>query len=84
MHWNLDLDTTAHIAELLAAVVTIIGFFAAILPVVWKVNRFITKLMDMLADFPLHRHVNGRIIFPKDYEPAQSVGMQPVKGDAHQ
>lgn len=35
----------------------------------WAVIRKLTRIVDALENFPPHRHVNGKIIFPKGFEP---------------
>jgi hypothetical protein len=35
----------------------------------WRVVSATNRILDMLKDFPLHRHVNGKILFPKGYSP---------------
>lgn len=44
---NVDFDTIFHGAEVLAA-----------LPIAWKINRVLNRLLDQLEEFPLHRHVS--------------------------
>lgn len=56
MNW----DHIYHISELLG-----------LLTVLWKGNRAINRLIDVLKDFPPHRHENGLVIYPKDYEPGE-------------
>lgn len=46
------------------------GNLAVVLGIGWKVNRVANRILDVLADFPPHRHVNGKISYPKGYEPA--------------
>lgn len=35
----------------------------------WKLVRVATRLLDVMEDFPPHRHVNGKVLFPKGYAP---------------
>lgn len=58
-------DPTIHAAE-----------FFAVIGVAWKGMKAINKLDARLADFPLHRHVNGHIIYPKGQEPAEESDYQ--------
>lgn len=57
MTWDL-LHRLADAAEL-------IGF----LVLIWKGNRAINRILDVLEQFPPHRHENGLILFPKGFEP---------------
>lgn len=47
--------------------VELIGF----LVLIWKGNRAINRIIDVLADFPPHRHENGLILFPKGFSPGE-------------
>jgi hypothetical protein len=38
---------------------------------VWYVVRFIS----IQKDYPPHRHVNGKILYPKDYAPQEAQSM---------
>lgn len=31
----------------------------------------VIRLVAMLKDFPPHKHINGKILYPKGYEPGQ-------------
>lgn len=37
----------------------------------WRSSQ---RLRNILQDFPPHRHVNGKIIFPKGYKPDEANG----------
>jgi hypothetical protein len=54
------------------------GNFTILLAIAWKVNRMANRILDVLEDFPPHRHVNGKIIYPSDYKPpvVESMGVQ--------
>jgi len=39
--------------------------------VAWRVIVAVNGLTRMLKDFPLHRHVNGSVIYPDGYEPTR-------------
>lgn len=54
---NLSFDGTVHLAELVAVVT-----------IAWKANRAFNRFLDMLKDFPLHRHVDG-ISYPVGWAP---------------
>ncbi len=51
-----------------------------IMGVVWKVLVKVSRIMEALADYPPHRHVNGKILFPKGYEPGAVERMSPSEG----
>lgn len=38
-------------------------------PLVWSALR----IASLLKDFPLHRHLNGKILYPRGYEPQEIV-----------
>lgn len=38
-------------------------------PCVWGILR----IVSLLRDFPPHRHFNGKIMYPKGYEPPEVV-----------
>lgn len=42
----------------------------AMIGVGWKVMRRLNRDEDLRQDFPPHRHINGKILYPRDYEPA--------------
>jgi hypothetical protein len=54
-----------HAAELFVMV------FGMACPMLWGAFR----LMSLLRDYPPHRHINGRILFPKGYEPPEVMRM---------
>lgn len=37
--------------------------------VAWYVIKAANRVMDVLKDFPPHRHINGSIVYPDGYEP---------------
>lgn len=43
----------------------LVGFIT----VVWKANRALNRWIDVLKEYPPHRHENGLILFPKGMEP---------------
>lgn len=45
----------------------LVGFIA----VVWKANRTLNRWLDVLKDFPPHRHANGLILYPQGMEPGE-------------
>ncbi|MGP8271832.1 MAG: hypothetical protein ACLQLH_17345 [Terracidiphilus sp.] len=36
----------------------------------WMVIRRLNRDESLRQDFPPHRHINGKILYPRDYEPA--------------
>ena len=62
---KLDIDIIIHLSEMLI-----------IIPVIWKANRVVTRILDALESFPPHRHINGHIIYPKQYEPTEVGNMK--------
>ena len=54
----MNFDYSIHAAELLV-----------ILSVAWKVLRVANRIIDVMGDFPPHKHINGKIVYPKHYEP---------------
>jgi hypothetical protein len=54
------LDHLAHASELTA-------FFL----LVWRVVRALNRFESVMRDFPPHQHVNGKVIYPHDYEPGR-------------
>lgn len=60
-----------------------IGTLCAIIAVGWKVikaanavQKTANRVLDILKDYPPHRHVNGKIIFPKGFEPTEEESIQ--------
>ena len=37
----------------------------------WKMVRAANRILDVLKDFPPHRHMNGKIIYPKGFAPSE-------------
>lgn len=66
MHFDFTISLTTVITTVLAMIQ---GPIAVAL---WKVVRF----MNVQKDFPPHRHINGHVLYPKDYapEPEQTRG----------
>lgn len=60
-------DFTVSLGSILVAVVQ--GPIGILL---WRLNR----LVNVQKDFPPHRHINGKILYPRDFAPgkAQAVG----------
>jgi hypothetical protein len=36
-----------------------------------KVVRAANRVLDVMRDFPPHRHVNGHVIYPEGFEPTR-------------
>jgi hypothetical protein len=46
-----------------------LGNSAILVIVAWRVIRAINRVMDVLKDYPPHRHINGSILFPDGFQP---------------
>ena len=57
----MNIDLTFHAAELLV-----------LLGVAWKVISALNRFTGILRDYPPHRHINGKIIFPDGYTPTKA------------
>lgn len=44
---------------------------ATLLAMAFKVIRAANRIMDVMRDFPPHRHINGHVIYPEGYEPTR-------------
>jgi hypothetical protein len=44
---------------------------AGVIVIMWKVNRTLNRWMDLMIEYPLHRHENGLILFPKGMAPGE-------------
>lgn len=55
----MTLDHITHVTE-----------FVAVLLACWRMVRAANRIVDVLKDFPPHRHVGSRILYPKGFEPA--------------
>ena len=42
--------------------------FGVALPMIWGVVR----ITSLLKDFPPHRHLNGKIVYPAGYQPTEA------------
>lgn len=51
---------------------------SAMIGLAWKANRVLNRHLDILKDFPPHRHINGKIIYPRDFEPPQTEALNPA------
>ena len=48
----------------------------SLLGLVWRIVRKVEQRLDrdetLRADYPPHRHINGTIVYPKEYGPAET------------
>ena len=47
-----------------------IGVILFALYVLYRVNKRLDREESLRMDYPPHRHINGKVIYPKDYEPS--------------
>jgi hypothetical protein len=47
------------------------AFLLAAFTVLWRVNLKLSRDESLKSDFPPHRHINGKILYPREYEPAK-------------
>lgn len=55
------IDHLIHVAEILPLLV-----------LVWRVTRKVSRFVDVMFDFPPHRHTNGDIFYPRDFSPGKT------------
>lgn len=48
-----------------------LGAFFFVIYVGYKVNNRLNRDESLRRDYPPHRHINGSVIYPSEYEPAQ-------------
>jgi len=48
-----------------------VGEILAILGVGYKIFRKLSVIIDAFENFPPHRHVNGKILYPRDFSPGR-------------
>jgi hypothetical protein len=70
---TVTMDLTIHLAEAL----TVIG---ATLTCSFFVIRAANRVYNVLRDFPPHRHINGKIIYPEGYDPPRVENLYPDRG----
>lgn len=46
------------------------GMLAACITMAWKVVKRLNRDETLRADYPPHRHINGKIVYPHDYTPS--------------
>lgn len=59
---------------------TVLGTCGYVIRAAVKAVKLVGKLEDMLGNFPMHRHVNGHILYPDGYEPPPIGEMSIGKG----
>lgn len=37
-----------------------------------RINEQLTAIRKALEEYPPHRHINGRILYPKDFQPGET------------
>ena len=47
------------------------GMLVTFLAVAWRVVKHINRQESLHVDFPPHRHINGYISYPREYEPSR-------------
>lgn len=47
------------------------GELAAFMLIAWRVIRALNRFESVMRDFPPHSHINGKIAYPKDFEPGR-------------
>lgn len=45
------------------------GMLTVFAGVAWRVIKRLNREETLHSDFPPHRHVNGTILYPREYEP---------------
>lgn len=43
--------------------------------VLWKAIRVLNRFESVMKDYPPHRHVGNRILYPRDFSPAKTEHM---------
>lgn len=52
---------------------TIVGALLPLLVVLlWKINRALNRMWDVLQEYPPHRHVKKDILYPRGMSPEQA------------
>lgn len=59
----MTLDNIIHLSEALA----IIGS-------AWRLSRKINRFIDVMIEYPPHRHINGKVLYPKGFDPGKVEG----------
>lgn len=47
------------------------GTFVVLLPMGWAIVRKLNYLADVFKEYPPHRHINGNILYPKEFSPGR-------------
>lgn len=68
----------------LTAIVASLVNTLIILGIAWKAVRVINRVMGILQDYPPHRHINGKVIYAKGFEPTpvETIGANNGRGEA--
>jgi len=48
----------------------------------WKANRTLNRWIDVMREYPPHRHFNGRILYPSGMEPGRVEHINDGRGRA--
>jgi len=48
----------------------------AILGMLWKANRVLNRVWDVLQEYPPHRHVGKQVLYPKGMKPEHSEDLE--------
>jgi hypothetical protein len=48
------------------------GELSVLLLLLWRGAKFINRLDSVNKDYPPHRHIGDRIIYPRDFPPAET------------
>jgi hypothetical protein len=57
-----------------------IWHLAELLPIAfacWRMFRAANRILDVMKDFPPHRHINGSILYPSGFAPS-AIEKRPV------
>lgn len=62
-------DAWFHLFELIFDVVIVV-------PLAWRALRAINRVIDVMKDFPPHRHTNGRVFYPAGMAPGKTEAIE--------
>jgi hypothetical protein len=65
----MHLDFSISLTTVLAGIAAFVNAIATM--GIWKIVRFV----NLQKDFPPHRHINGNVLYPKDYAPEKAQAM---------
>lgn len=46
-----------------------VGSLLVLLGLAWKGNRVLNRWIDLLGEYPLHKHVGNEVFYPKGMKP---------------